>query len=594
MFSRAVPVRSVPIASWLAMFCLTIVAAVSQSSAQTPSTKSAASPVTNATVEAGGLHAQGKAHYERRDYAKAIEFYSKAITVSPAYADAWYDRGVAQMSKGDFQSAVTDFTKAVDLFGTAGSTKQQGAGYIDRARVLTRLGKTADALADFERARAALPNSPQVFAHRAVANWRARKLDDALSDAGRALALDPSSQTSYVARGVRSLTLSERKQYDVAARDVLDLLKAAPSRRAAVAIVRWNLMLGRGDAPMTVRVVRNADATCEPDCPEWIAMQGVIERGTEALLTQVLDRLGTIKLPILIDSPGGNVEAAIAMGRKIRERDLDVATAHTEFAAPCGTDQACAARLKGGRVLGTASDIASLCSSSCVYLLAAGGHRNVGPMSLVGVHQISFYRVYKEPPSEEQLRKDRLEGRVIVTTPSGPRLLGAVKDASYVQTRTFYQEMDIDESIMGYLLAEPTDGMHWFSMEELVSTRLMTGTGFAGQFLSGRSIVPDVVTLAAPPKSAPASSDDALMAGLHRELLRVGCISAVSTDKASAATIKRGLTRYATLTGRAFGDGPTQVALDTLRRHSGSVCPQTCPNGTSERDGYCVKAPGTK
>jgi Tfp pilus assembly protein PilF len=562
--------------------------------AQTPPGKGAASPVTNATVEAGSLHAQGKAYFDKREYAKAIELYSKAITMSPAYADVWYDRGLAHLGKADFQLAATDFTKAIELFGKAGSNRQLANAYIDRARVLTRLDKTVDALADFERARQFLTNSPQLFAHRAVTHWRAKKFDDAIADTGRVLVLDANSQAGYLARGVRGLVLAERKQYAAAATEFRDLLKAVPDQRTAVAVLRSNLMLGRGDQAMTVRLVRSADPACEPECVEWIAMQGVIERGTDSQLTQVLDRLGDKRLPILIDSPGGNVEAALAMGRKIRERDLDVVTARTEFAPACGTDPTCNTRLKGGRVLGTPSDVASLCSSSCVYILAAGAHRHVGPMSLVGVHQIAFYKIYKEPPSEEQLRKDRLEGRVVVTTPSGPRLLGAVKDAAYMQTRTFYQDMDIDESIMGYLLAAPANGMHWFTTEELVSTRLMTGTGFVGQFLGGAGLTPSVVTLAAPKTSPPASSSTELTEGLNRELLRVGCLTAGRDNTASPATIKRGLARYAALTGRTFGDGPSQAALDALRRHSGTVCPEICPRGTSERDGYCVKPPGAK
>ena len=41
------------------------------------------------------------------------------------------------------------------------------------------MDKTADALIDFERARQFLTGSSQLYAHRAVTLWRAKKFDDA-------------------------------------------------------------------------------------------------------------------------------------------------------------------------------------------------------------------------------------------------------------------------------------------------------------------------------------------------------------------------------------------------------------------------------
>ncbi|TIS94081.1 MAG: hypothetical protein E5W87_34205, partial [Mesorhizobium sp.] len=58
-------------------------------------------------------------------------------------------------------------------------------------------------------------------------------------------------------------------------------------------------------------VVRSSAPGCEPICPEWISAEGSIEAGTPALFKRTLKALGGRKLPVVVDSPGGNVEAAL-------------------------------------------------------------------------------------------------------------------------------------------------------------------------------------------------------------------------------------------------------------------------------------------
>src|SRR5689334_6071962 len=62
---------------------------------------------------------RGVAHAARGDYDQAIADFSKAIELNPNYATAYNDRAVAYTSKGDFQRAVADVTKAVELAATS-------------------------------------------------------------------------------------------------------------------------------------------------------------------------------------------------------------------------------------------------------------------------------------------------------------------------------------------------------------------------------------------------------------------------------------------------------------------------------------------
>jgi tetratricopeptide (TPR) repeat protein len=51
----------------------------------------------------------------KRDYDKAIEYFTKAINLKPDYASFYYRRGEAYYKKGDYDKAIEDFTKAINL-----------------------------------------------------------------------------------------------------------------------------------------------------------------------------------------------------------------------------------------------------------------------------------------------------------------------------------------------------------------------------------------------------------------------------------------------------------------------------------------------
>ena len=67
-------------------------------------------------------HRRGTAFASKKDYDRAITDYTKAIEIDPTYVAAYNDRGLIYTSKGDYERAVADVTKAVEL--TAKPTPQ--------------------------------------------------------------------------------------------------------------------------------------------------------------------------------------------------------------------------------------------------------------------------------------------------------------------------------------------------------------------------------------------------------------------------------------------------------------------------------------
>lgn len=161
---------------------------------------------------------------------------------------------------------------------------------------------------------------------------------------------------------------------------------------------------------MQFAIVRSAVSSCEPACPEWISASGVILGDTPAKLQKILKKMGDRKLPIVMESNGGNVDAAMEIGRMIRKRGLDVAIGKTRFEG-CSPDQKnCKPdRFSDGAYAGYTFPVGAYCLSACPYILAGGEKRYVGQWAFVGVHQIT--QIYTQTKITYRTRYRIVNGR---------------------------------------------------------------------------------------------------------------------------------------------------------------------------------------
>ncbi|MCQ0987379.1 COG3904 family protein [Jiella marina] len=119
-------------------------------------------------------------------------------------------------------------------------------------------------------------------------------------------------------------------------------------------------------APMTFEFVGNG-GNCD-QC-EWIAATGVIEPDTAEKFAAQFG--GTTFGTVVLDSPGGNLKAAVELGRLIRKSNLKTVVAASEV-RPGTTFY----EQKPGH-----------CLSACAFTVLGGVERDVSPGSKVGVHQ---------------------------------------------------------------------------------------------------------------------------------------------------------------------------------------------------------------
>jgi len=154
-----------------------------------------------------------------------------------------------------------------------------------------------------------------------------------------------------------------------------------------------------------------------------ITLTGQIAPGDADRFADFLTTVVPAPVQAFLNSTGGSVQDALAMGRQLRKLGID-----TQMAA---------------------SDI---CLSACPYLLAAGTARTVEDGALVGVHQHYFGENTALPAFIAVDDIQRSQGEVM----------------------EYLSEMDIDPLIMRHALVTPPNEIYLLTADEMQTYRLTT------------------------------------------------------------------------------------------------------------------------
>ncbi|ESY51456.1 hypothetical protein X744_30995 [Mesorhizobium sp. LNJC372A00] len=234
------------------------------------------------------------------------------------------------------------------------------------------------------------------------------------------------------------------------------------------------------DPPMRFVVVRSDAAGCEPTCPEWISAEGAISAKSPALLKAALKTLGGRKLPIVINSPGGDVDAAIAMGRMIRKNKLDIAVGRTWFVG-CepGVKNCKENDARGAHYIGSPYVLGSYCASACPMMLAGGTRRLVGPLAYLGVHQITTTIVQMNVQYQVRYRIVKGKKRVISKKVVSRKNTGSYK--TYEMSKgverklsAYFKEMGVDLSIIETMKSTPASDIQQIDLSDMLTMKLVT------------------------------------------------------------------------------------------------------------------------
>jgi hypothetical protein len=325
---------------------------------------------------------------------------------------------------------------------------------------------------------------------------------------------------------------------------------------------------------MQFGIVRSNAAGCEPICPEWISAEGSIEAGTPALFKRMLKTLNGRKLPVVVNSPGGNVDAALALGQMIRKNKLDIAVGKTVFSGCQPDAKGCQDRDKNGtRYFGDVLAYGAMCNSACPLMFAGGVRRVVGESAYLGVHQITTTYVRTKLQYRTTYRivggkKKILSTKIVSRQNAGSYKTYEMSKAVEKSLAAYLNEMGVERGVLETMKNTPASGIHQLEVQDMLRMKLVTSLDSVDLLTAGS--ICRVDPLPANCREIPASAD--------RATPPTAAMTAAAKP-ATAATAEPG-------TAKTGGDMRFVVV-----RGSNPLCNPDCPEWISAEGAITTETP---
>jgi tetratricopeptide (TPR) repeat protein len=221
------------------------------------------------------LYNRGWAYRNKGDYDRAIADYTRAIELDPKNAHAFSDRGVAHYDKKEYDLAIADATRALEL-NPKGSTTYNNRGQAYRAK------------SDYDRAFTDLSRAIELNAKNSVAFYNRGttyidKVDyeHAIADLTRAITLDP-KQADF--RRYRAIAYLKTGKFDLARADLdkaVELKPDYPEAKAALAELVQAEAAAAG-APITQQA--SAEPAADPTPTPLVSTPSAVPLGKRVAL----------------------------------------------------------------------------------------------------------------------------------------------------------------------------------------------------------------------------------------------------------------------------------------------------------------------
>lgn len=170
----------------------------------------------------------GNEALKKREYKEAVRLYSEAIKLDDNYADAYNNRGLAQLKRGDAASALLDFNQALLI------RKDDIAFKWNRAEAYAAVNRPEKALADIDDVRKAYPDSAAVYFAEGLIHFQFQNLPEAEAAFSEAIRLDSTNGEAFINRGT---VRYYRGKLEEAERDLREGLETRPEEANA-----WNTL----------------------------------------------------------------------------------------------------------------------------------------------------------------------------------------------------------------------------------------------------------------------------------------------------------------------------------------------------------------
>jgi len=161
---------------------------------------------------------------------------------------------------------------------------------------------------------------------------------------------------------------------------------------------------------------------------------GSITPGTAATFAAEVEKRGSYIRTVVLRSPGGSVQDALAMGRLIRAR-------------------------------GFATEVATgaYCASSCPLVFAGGTERRAGRKAAIGVHQVFSPERAPKPGTPAAQGRDR----------QGPDRMDSAQRVS-AECQRYLADMGVDPAVWVHAMETPKEKLYYFNPDSLIRLKLAT------------------------------------------------------------------------------------------------------------------------
>jgi len=147
---------------------------------------------------------RGVAYEKAGNAERAIDDYTRAISLFPSYYEAFFSRGTAYERLGRLDRALADYSKAISL------KPSSYEAYTNRGLVNKKLGRRSEAIADFGRAVALSPSAGKAYLNLGIIHAEEGKLAEAIEQFSRAVAADTTDPEAYGNRGIIYAVMGQR------------------------------------------------------------------------------------------------------------------------------------------------------------------------------------------------------------------------------------------------------------------------------------------------------------------------------------------------------------------------------------------------
>lgn len=256
-----------------------------------------------------------------------------------------------------------------------------------------------------------------------------------------------------------------------------------PVKPAAVRLPEYYIPKKTVSSDMRFYVVTTPSYECNGECKSWIAGIGEITAKSPASLRKVLKSIGKRRLPVILHSQGGSVEAAMQIGRMIRQRQLSVSLGMTSIDRCGGAIGDCAAELpKGAALQGRVLAAGAYCLSACPLIFAGGVERVSSGYSFLGVHQITtvrqIYKIkYMTSYRVKNGKRTDVRRREVGRSFQGTEKTTAMTKAFRRGLLNYLAEMGVDGALLDRMKEAGPEDMRMLTTTEALSLHVMTKEG---------------------------------------------------------------------------------------------------------------------